>query len=478
VKPKRTFERFCVLLQVVRRALLAVAALLAMALPSAAGEARFPVRFFVPSKAGDRFFVRQEMTQKRDFLVTRDSEPVRQLAETNRIELAALGEIMAVDERGVTTKMKLAVATAVLLTNDGNEEILPPGAIVMVESKDAGTTFQMVGKAEVLPPLAERLLPRIIHLGSDARSGEEMFGTTTPRAVGARWPANQPALMAKLHELDPGIQPADASGAAELTGIGTVDGRKYLNLKTVISAKTLKPRDPPPNTVPVGATIVAVEQLRFPADYATPAVTRTMKLAMSGTFDGKPGTDQEPFQFKIESVESSAAQMIYGAASLPAYQAARKEADAPAAHQPQRRVDMTQPESVLREFLAALVAKDQEKIERLIMPDPNAAILWRGEKPSDKNLRAAQSYFRSVVFQRRKAGEVISLQNGRKLTLAAVHVNKNRTVLTSPGFPTPYTLIRRRGQWRVDAAPLIEANMAAARLRHQQQEKKQTGGTP
>ena len=75
-------------------------------------------------------------------------------------------------------------------------------------------------------------------------------------------------------------------------------------------------------------------------------------------------------------------------------------------------------------------------------------------------------HFESVRISRLSAGDVITLPNGRKITIATSMVHKDRQQLTMPQNPIPYNIVRTDGQWRVDVAPIIAGRLAAEAARN------------
>ncbi len=102
----------------------------------------------------------------------------------------------------------------------------------------------------------------------------------------------------------------------------------------------------------------------------------------------------------------------------------------------------TEPARVWRQFLAARWAASRALIEPLIMPHPNAAVLWRGD-PAPPGVAAqldviSDSYVVSVVSGSVDSGEV--------------------SLATEVGIIDAHLV---DGQWRIDASLFIESDLAS-----------------
>ncbi len=123
------------------------------------------------------------------------------------------------------------------------------------------------------------------------------------------------------------------------------------------------------------------------------------------------------------------------------------------------------PEAVLRGFLIAIAERDQETGTQLMLPNPEAEILWQGNWPSLAAAPSAKEYFQSIVFRRLQVGDTVTLPGGRALILDERHVNENRQQITCAENPVPFIMVRGEGGWKVDAGTIIAARKAATAAR-------------
>jgi hypothetical protein len=95
------------------------------------------------------------------------------------------------------------------------------------------------------------------------------------------------------------------------------------------------------------------------------------------------------------------------------------------------------PEDVYRRFLLANLTGQQAQIEPLVVPNPDAALLWPGEAYPPAVDDKLASMYRAAKVQR-------------------VVDTPERVVVTMDGDPRPSELRQVNGAWRVDVTPIIE----------------------
>ncbi len=123
------------------------------------------------------------------------------------------------------------------------------------------------------------------------------------------------------------------------------------------------------------------------------------------------------------------------------------------------------PESAVYEVLAAIFAKDQNRINRATVEAPDRDILAQGQDMSAIAIALAMARIRAVPFVHLKVGDVITLPGNKMLEITADRVNENQQYLTNADTPVPFIVIKVGDQWKVDAGPLIAARKAAAAAR-------------
>jgi hypothetical protein len=135
----------------------------------------------------------------------------------------------------------------------------------------------------------------------------------------------------------------------------------------------------------------------------------------------------------------------------------------PASDQPQS-VD-----EIVRDLFIAMMTKDKAAVEKLIVPNPKAAVLWQGESPPAEVLPQIVDHFKKMTCRECKVGETIQLPGNKTLKVTDQFVSENKKLvfptMNGQSLPTPLPLVKIDDQWKVDAAVLIIAREAAQKAR-------------
>lgn len=130
-----------------------------------------------------------------------------------------------------------------------------------------------------------------------------------------------------------------------------------------------------------------------------------------------------------------------------------------------------EPEDVLRAFLLAMLAQDERGIRALMIQNERGIVLWRDEPIPEEHIENAKKQIQDVKFRRVKVGESIDIPGQGPVEHTAEMINDNRVVLTAPGYPIPFIVVRAGKEWKVDAGPLISARFQARNTKTTRQQK-------
>jgi hypothetical protein len=123
-----------------------------------------------------------------------------------------------------------------------------------------------------------------------------------------------------------------------------------------------------------------------------------------------------------------------------------------------------------------MVSNDKETIREITVPNPDAAVLWSGQKVPDEAIEMIKKELESAKCRELKVGDVFVLPNKKELKITDKMVNEdNKMFVPTIGgqeMPTPLAARKTKGQWKVDAGPLIAARLAAKKAmeEHRQQQ--------
>lgn len=120
-------------------------------------------------------------------------------------------------------------------------------------------------------------------------------------------------------------------------------------------------------------------------------------------------------------------------------------------------VDAVSPEDTVVALRLAVRVGDRRQIEELILPHPEAAILWQ-ERPGRTPLTDAERIqIESDPIRRLQVGDEVNVLGGKTVVVAEGQVTSDRLVLASgPTERDLYPVVRAGGRWRVEVTRLIE----------------------
>ena len=93
------------------------------------------------------------------------------------------------------------------------------------------------------------------------------------------------------------------------------------------------------------------------------------------------------------------------------------------------------PDDVLRQFLVALAGGDRKETAALMVPHPNAAVLFQGQVAPPQVVSQMEKQLASEEIRQLKPGDMVSLPGGETMVVDADDVNANRGVIAYPSRP-------------------------------------------
>lgn len=116
-------------------------------------------------------------------------------------------------------------------------------------------------------------------------SDDAIFGTKTPQAVGAEWPANTALAESDLATRGIVVAPGSLTGGSKLVSVSSEDGGDYLDIESHVHVGALKSiSELPPGSTVEDATIDVVFHTSLPVDESRIEPKSDMRVAMKGTF--------------------------------------------------------------------------------------------------------------------------------------------------------------------------------------------------
>jgi hypothetical protein len=119
------------------------------------------------------------------------------------------------------------------------------------------------------------------------------------------------------------------------------------------------------------------------------------------------------------------------------------------------------PEDALRTFMLAIMAQDGVAVRTLAVPNPELDLLLQREPAPKAVIEDARAQFARLPIKRLRAGDTVSLPQGKSYVVAASEVGGDRVVLLPAGSKVPTRVKMINGRWKVAAEPMIAARKAA-----------------
>jgi hypothetical protein len=120
------------------------------------------------------------------------------------------------------------------------------------------------------------------------------------------------------------------------------------------------------------------------------------------------------------------------------------------------------PEEAWKSFLLAWVTHDEPMLREVTLPCKNFEVLLRGNIFTKDQIGKFREELAKQPIHRLKAGEVVTIPGQGKMTLTLDDVSDVKAVILTEGSPVPTRCQKVDGSWKIDARPMIDAQLAAA----------------
>ena len=162
----------------------------------------------------------------------------------------------------------------------------------------------------------------------------------------------------------------------------------------------------------------------------------------------------------------------FGTASRAMSQEKGKVEKEPAGESPSAQVEEKgSPEAVLRTFMIALALGDMDAVKEHSLPNEDVDIFLTDERPPKEAVEQIQQFIGKVRIKRLKVGEQFKFPDGKTKVFEASDINEKRQLLSIPGAPAPFVLVKTEKGWKVDPQVLIAGRKAAKAAQEKQKSK-------
>ncbi len=247
-------------------------------------------------KAGDKFRIASSG------VVTSSAEGTGIPKKTERYEweFEAVAEVLTVGEDGAVERLLCKVEKCIDKAAAGRE-LLPKGYDLFILFRNGVATPPF---DKPLPPEdAQLAVMNLLTVGEPGVDLDALFSSGTPRALGAKWPADVKAFLGKSGSDDQATPPEEVGlgGEAHLRGKTKVGEVDCLDLHCEVTFEGLPQ---PSEWTLAGDTVITVEaDMILPLDPALPALSIESKSSM--TMDSKmPNPQGGSAVFKAKTEKS------------------------------------------------------------------------------------------------------------------------------------------------------------------------------
>lgn len=131
----------------------------------------------------------------------------------------------------------------------------------------------------------------------------------------------------------------------------------------------------------------------------------------------------------------------------------------------------------IRELLLALLEKDEERISAVILPNPNASVLWGGPQAAVEQRDVAKKLFANMTFRDLAVGDKVPLPDGRVQEITESEIDDDHRLIvgvfaSGDTMPGPFMVSRVGELWKVNASPIIFQRVERLRRMHEEAERR------
>jgi hypothetical protein len=177
---------------------------------------------------------------QRDYVLRRNETVKRD--ERREFTLAFDGtlEVLAA-ERGEATKLSVRVDHFKKTEKGETQEILPAGAVVIVESAGKRPKYSLADGSEIDRRKLWYVQSLVSAKREDDPSSQDVYGSTSPHAVGESWPVSL-RQMARSYALESvKIDTEHSDGQTRIVGVQQRDGVTYAQVESTVRIQTKVP---------------------------------------------------------------------------------------------------------------------------------------------------------------------------------------------------------------------------------------------
>lgn len=137
--------------------------------------------------------------------------------------------------------------------------------------------------------------------------------------------------------------------------------------------------------------------------------------------------------------------------------------------------DRATPEGALRLFFAGMTLGSREVLDATMVPEEEEDVQILLIAPGGQRrptMEEAKQLCSALKVRRLQVEEKFTMPDGNEITVGANEISDDQAVLHVEGHPIPTRMTRARGQWWVDARPIIAGRKKGQELLKKEAEEK------
>jgi hypothetical protein len=246
-------------------------------------------------RAGDQYHLEATSTNKTTTNITVSGQLMRSTEDWFSVSLSADVTIVEANSTNWATRKRVKVLSSKWTRTGNTGPLLPEGAILDARIAGGRTLYEVDNK-----PVDEevgRMLAAVINLHVSSQGDDDMFGTTSPKAVGESWTVNADSTKSLLKEMK------SQGGRQEIHGTGSLERIEGNHLFVRSSITVYDVLLPTAGVVPEGGEVGIDYWGRIPLQQSDP--TRDVSGRIYMNLNGS-ATSNDGKKLKIQIIFESA----------------------------------------------------------------------------------------------------------------------------------------------------------------------------
>ena len=198
----------------------------------------YAVRLAATNRAGQKYQVSSKCSEYRINALYSDGSLLKQEAETNVWRLMATVEVVAVNDKGRATELRVSIKDFVEIDALKTNVLFTAGTEMKAVMQPKGVEFQAGGKA--ISPKLNGLLSSLVEVKSPSEpTDDQIWGTLDKKKMGDTWKPNLELAVQYMQQDSYKIDPKSVEAKMKLSSIVETNGVKCLQVQGQLNAPSV-----------------------------------------------------------------------------------------------------------------------------------------------------------------------------------------------------------------------------------------------